>query len=150
MPVDLRKAAVGAGAVLALAAACGAPRHTTHEPDLRVTVCGQVLARGAAVPPVRTLSRPVAQTPPAPTASVLPATYRGPQPGLAATKIVRVAAGCDRGAAVLITPTGPARTRTVVRARDGSITALVLVLVGDAPVTVYAYQGGTVTGQLTV
>ncbi len=44
----------------------------------------------------------------------------------------------------------PVRTRTVVSAKDGSVAALVLVLLGDTPVTVHAYQGGTVTGQLTV
>jgi hypothetical protein len=153
MPADFRKAAARAGVVLALAAigACSSPRPIRQfEPNARVTICGHELARGAAVPEIRTLSSPGASTPAAPAASVLPAAYHGPVPGLGSLRIVRVAPGCTEGTTVLVAPTGPIRTQIVVRAPDGTIIALVLVHLNDTPVTVYAYRGGKAIGELTV
>lgn len=152
MFADRRVAATGAGLVLALVAAagCAAQRPTTHEPDAKVTICGQVLLSGASVPQVRTPVPPSGHAPPAPTGSVLPATYSGPEPGLGALRVVRLAPGCTEGATVLVTPTDSLRTRTTVRAPDGTLIALVLVHLTDSPAILYAYRNGKATGELTV
>lgn len=151
---DRRLIAAGVTIMLTLAAsgACTTTHgHHTHgrEPNTHVAVCGTVLADGAAVPGVRTLSPPGPHVPSAPARSRLPARYRGAPPGRGMLRIVRVASGCADGATVLVRPLGHVRLVRTVPGSNGGLIAVVLVRLTDAPATIYAYRDGEPIGQLT-
>jgi hypothetical protein len=107
-----------------------------------VVVCGTTLWAGAMTPVVWPLESPGPERPPAPATDRLPAPTR-PGVGSGADDYVRVS-GCDRGAVVAVDPIGGARLRTVARANDHHLAAIVLEV--TEPVTVRAWRGGVYLG----
>ncbi|HEY3684279.1 MAG TPA: hypothetical protein VGL93_14685 [Streptosporangiaceae bacterium] len=133
-------------AVLATAATGCGPGTGSRHIQVRTTICGTTLYTGVEARAAWPL-RPAAGSGRGPARSVLPAASPTPPPGTG-LEMVRTG-GCADAPVVTVRPARAARTLVVVHGANGGVAGLALATYGRT-LTVRAYTGGRLTGELTL